>query len=183
VLRQRVTHDLHGGDQELRHLGENRKCATGTFGDVAAPSLHSVAGRPRSRFTSAWPNSPAADRLTPPRNAGTSIGATEDLRNLPLHLRKNNLARLLARRPQGIFVSEFEQGDIGPDLFRKACEFGLKGMVSKRRDSAYRAGRSSNGIKVKNPASPAMKRAKDAVFMTTVRHQTRCVDRRFEERV
>jgi hypothetical protein len=137
---------------------------------------------PRSRFTSAW-NSPAADRLTPPRNAGTSIGATEDLRNLPLHLRKNNLARLLARRPQGIFVSEFEQGDIGPDLFRKACEFGLKGMVSKRRDSAYRAGRSSNGIKVKNPASPAMKRAKDAVFMTTVRHQTRCVDRRFEERV
>ena len=30
----------------------------------------------------------------------------DDLRNLPLHLRKTNLARLLARRPEGIFVSE-----------------------------------------------------------------------------
>jgi ATP-dependent DNA ligase len=29
----------------------------------------------------------------------------EDLRALPLHLRKNNLARLLARRPDGIFIS------------------------------------------------------------------------------
>jgi ATP-dependent DNA ligase len=32
----------------------------------------------------------------------------EDLRPLPLHLRKNNLARLLARRPDGIFVAPFE---------------------------------------------------------------------------
>ena len=68
----------------------------------------------------------------------------EDLRKLPLHLRKNNLARLLARRPQGIFVSEFEQGAIGPDLFRKACEFGLEGLVSKHRERAYRAGPSPN---------------------------------------
>src|SRR6188508_3334750 len=29
----------------------------------------------------------------------------DDLRDLPLHLRKNNLARLLARRPEGIFAS------------------------------------------------------------------------------
>jgi bifunctional non-homologous end joining protein LigD len=62
----------------------------------------------------------------------------EDLRNLPLDLRKNNLARLLARRPEGIFVSEFEQGEIGPDLFRQACKFGLEGLVSKRRDRPYR---------------------------------------------
>ena len=41
-----------------------------------------------------------------------------DLRKLPLHLRKTNLARLMARRPEGIFVSDFEQGQIGPDLFR-----------------------------------------------------------------
>jgi bifunctional non-homologous end joining protein LigD len=74
----------------------------------------------------------------------------DDLRKLPLHLRKTNLARLLARRPEGIFVSEFERGEIGPDLFRKACEFGLEGMVSKRRDSPYRAGRSPNWIKVKS---------------------------------
>jgi bifunctional non-homologous end joining protein LigD len=35
------------------------------------------------------------------------------LRNLPLTLRKTNLARLLARRPDGIFVAPFEQGEIG----------------------------------------------------------------------
>jgi ATP-dependent DNA ligase len=61
----------------------------------------------------------------------------DDLRKLPLHLRKNNLARLLARRPEGIFVSQFEQGEIGPDLFRQACNFGLEGLVSKRRDRPY----------------------------------------------
>jgi bifunctional non-homologous end joining protein LigD len=51
----------------------------------------------------------------------------EDLRKLPLALRKTNLARLLARRPEGIF-SDFEQGEIGPDLFRAACNFGLGGL-------------------------------------------------------
>jgi bifunctional non-homologous end joining protein LigD len=86
----------------------------------------------------------------------------DDLRALPLHLRKNNLARLLARRPEGIFVSEFEQGEIGPDLFRKACEFDLEGLVSKRRDSPYRAGRSPSWVKVKNREHPAMHRVREA---------------------
>jgi bifunctional non-homologous end joining protein LigD len=86
----------------------------------------------------------------------------DDLRKLPLHLRKNQLARLLARRPEGIFVSDFEQGEIGPDLFRAACQMGLEGMVSKRRDSTYRAGRSPNWIKVKNRQHPAMERVKEA---------------------
>jgi bifunctional non-homologous end joining protein LigD len=71
----------------------------------------------------------------------------DDLRDLPLSMRKANLARLLARRPDG---SDFEQGEIGPDLFRKACEFGLEGLVSKRRDRPYQAGRSKHWIKVKN---------------------------------
>jgi bifunctional non-homologous end joining protein LigD len=86
----------------------------------------------------------------------------DDLRKIPLALRKTNLARLLARRPEGIFVNDFEQGEIGPDLFGEACKMGLEGLVSKRRDSTYRSGRSPNWIKVKNPNSPAMKRAKDA---------------------
>ena len=33
-------------------------------------------------------------------------------------MRKTNLARLLARQPDWIFVAPFEQGEIGPDLFR-----------------------------------------------------------------
>ncbi len=86
----------------------------------------------------------------------------EDLRQLPLHLRKTNLARVLAGRPEGIFVAPFEQGEIGPDLFRKACEFELEGLVSKRRDSVYRAGPSPSWIKVKNRQHPAMSRVKDA---------------------
>ena len=45
----------------------------------------------------------------------------DDLRPLPLSLRKTNLTRLLARRPDGIFVAPFERGEIGPDLFRAAC--------------------------------------------------------------
>ena len=86
----------------------------------------------------------------------------EDLRNLPLTMRKTNLARLLARRPEGILVAEFEQGEIGPDLFRKACEFGLEGLVSKRVDRPYRAGRSPDWIKVKNRKHPAMSRVMEA---------------------
>ena len=42
----------------------------------------------------------------------------EDLRKLPLTMRKTNLARLLARRVDGIHLAPFEQGEIGPDLFR-----------------------------------------------------------------
>jgi bifunctional non-homologous end joining protein LigD len=86
----------------------------------------------------------------------------EDLRGLPLTLRKASLARLLARRPDGIFIAPFEQGEIGPDLFRAACNIGLEGMVSKRSDRPYRAGRSKDWIKVKNRRHPALSRVMDA---------------------
>jgi bifunctional non-homologous end joining protein LigD len=85
----------------------------------------------------------------------------DDLRKLPLSMRKTNLARLLARRPEGIFVAPFEAGEIGPDLFRKVCEFGLEGLVSKRRDRPYRAGRSPDWVKMKNRKHPAMTRGED----------------------
>jgi bifunctional non-homologous end joining protein LigD len=86
----------------------------------------------------------------------------EDLRPLPLSLRKTNLVRLLARRPDGIFVAPYEQGEIGPDLFRAACNMGLEGLVSKRVDRPYRGGRSPDWVKVKNRKHPAMERVKDA---------------------
>ncbi|MGY8664253.1 DNA ligase [Bradyrhizobium sp. UFLA05-109] len=69
----------------------------------------------------------------------------EDLRRLPLSMRKTNLARLLARRPDGIFVAPFEQGEIGPDPFSAACRMGLEGLVSKRCDRPYQGGRSKTG--------------------------------------
>ena len=45
----------------------------------------------------------------------------DDLRKLPLSMRKTNLDKLLARRPEGVIVNPFERGEIGPDLFRAAC--------------------------------------------------------------
>ena len=86
----------------------------------------------------------------------------EDIRKLPLSMRKANLSRLLARRVDGIFLSDFEQGEIGPDLFRHACLMGLEGLVSKHRDRPYRAGRSPHWIKIKNRKHPAMSRVMDS---------------------
>jgi hypothetical protein len=83
-------------------------------------------------------------------------------RGLPLSMRKTNLARLLARRPDGIFAAPFEQGEIGPGLFRAACNMGLESLVSKRADRRYRAGRCTHWVKVKNPKHPAMARVKDS---------------------
>jgi bifunctional non-homologous end joining protein LigD len=82
----------------------------------------------------------------------------DDLRKLPLHLRKNALERLLARRPDGIFINPFERGELGPDLFEAACRMGLEGLVSKRRDRPYQAGRSKHWLKIKNRKHPAMTR-------------------------
>ena len=45
----------------------------------------------------------------------------DDLRKLPLHLRKTNLAR----RADAIHLAPFEQGEIGPDLFKTACDMML----------------------------------------------------------
>ena len=85
----------------------------------------------------------------------------EDLRKLPLSMRKTNLARLLARRVDGIHLAPFEQGQIGPDLFRHACLMGLEGMVSKHRESTYRGGRFRHWIKVKNRQHPAFSHVQD----------------------
>ena len=82
-------------------------------------------------------------------------GDGDDYRRLPLSMRKANLARLLARRTEGIFLAPFEQGEIGPDLFRHACLMGLEGMVSKHAQRAYGVGRCKHWMKVKNPNQPA----------------------------
>jgi len=86
----------------------------------------------------------------------------DDLRKLTLSIRKANLERLLARRPEGIFINPFERGEIGPDLFRAACRMGLEGLVSKRRDRPYQAGRSKHWVKVKNRKHLTMSRVMDA---------------------
>jgi hypothetical protein len=56
----------------------------------------------------------------------------------------------------GIFLSDFEQGEIGPDRL-----LGLEGMVSKHRDRPYRAGRSPHWVEVRNWQHPAFGRMLD----------------------
>jgi bifunctional non-homologous end joining protein LigD len=68
----------------------------------------------------------------------------------------------LARRLEGILVNPFERGAISPDLFQAACDMGLEGLVSKRRDRPYQAGRSKHWIKIKNRKHPAISRVMDA---------------------
>lgn len=55
----------------------------------------------------------------------------DDLRDLPLSMRKTHLERLLRGRPDGIFVNPFEIGAIGPKLFQAACSMVLEGLVSQ----------------------------------------------------
>ena len=97
-----------------------------------------------------WPSSRKHDDEVQFYAFDILVSEGEDLRKLPRSMRRTNLTRLLARRVDGIFLSDFEQGEIGPDLFRHACLVGLEGMVSKHRESAYRGGRFRHWIKVKN---------------------------------
>jgi bifunctional non-homologous end joining protein LigD len=68
----------------------------------------------------------------------------------------------VARQPDGIFVAPFERARSVPTCFVRLAKWGLEGLVSKRRDRPYRAGRSPDWIKVKNRSHPAMERVKDA---------------------
>ena len=82
----------------------------------------------------------------------------DDLRREPLEVRKATLTSLLikARRP-GIRLNEHIEAD-GPTVFAHACKMGLEGIVSKRKNSSYRSGRSRDWLKSKNPASAAVMR-------------------------
>lgn len=57
---------------------------------------------------------------------------------------------MLAGRSDGNLLNDYEQVAIGPDLFGHACWMGFEGLVSKRKDSRYKAGRSPEWIKIKN---------------------------------
>ena len=81
----------------------------------------------------------------------------EDMRRDPLSVRKATLASLLARAAPGLRLNEHIEAD-GPDVFHHACMLGLEGIVSKRKDSRYRSGRSPDWLKSKNPSAPAVRR-------------------------
>lgn len=72
------------------------------------------------------------------------------LRRTPLGERKQVLARLLAgsELPDALRYSDHVQGN-GRSFFHQACTHGLEGVVSKRRDSPYVAGRGKDWRKSK----------------------------------
>jgi bifunctional non-homologous end joining protein LigD len=82
----------------------------------------------------------------------------DDLRREPLAVRKATLASLLRRATPGLQFNEHMDHEDGPLVFAHACKLGVEGIVSKRRDSPYRSGRSPNWIKSKNPNAPAVRR-------------------------
>jgi bifunctional non-homologous end joining protein LigD len=84
----------------------------------------------------------------------------KDLRPMPLSERRAKLARLLARASTGIVFNEHTDVE-GVVVFRRACKLGLEGIVSKRLTAPYHSGPSRDWIKVKNPDSPAMRRARE----------------------
>jgi bifunctional non-homologous end joining protein LigD len=81
----------------------------------------------------------------------------DDLRRDPLEVRKATLRSMLAKAGLGLRFNEHMEGD-GSTVFAHTCKLGLEGIVSKRKDSAYRSGRSPDWLKMKNPAAPAVKR-------------------------
>jgi ATP dependent DNA ligase domain len=78
----------------------------------------------------------------------------DDLRREPLEVHKATLASVLS---PGLRVNEHIEAD-GPTVFGHACKMGLEGIVSKRKTSTYRSGRSPDWLKFKNPACAAVKR-------------------------
>jgi bifunctional non-homologous end joining protein LigD len=81
----------------------------------------------------------------------------DDLRRDPLEGRKATLEMILAKAGPGIRFNEHMEAD-GEIVFRHACKLGLEGIVSKRKDSSYRSGRSPDWLKMKNANAPAVKR-------------------------
>ncbi|HXV26389.1 MAG TPA: DNA ligase D [Alphaproteobacteria bacterium] len=72
-----------------------------------------------------------------------------DLTQVPLGDRKELLRELLPQGQEGrIRFSDHVEGR-GPDFLRQACRLGLEGVVSKRRDLPYRAGRVGSWMKAK----------------------------------
>jgi bifunctional non-homologous end joining protein LigD len=59
-------------------------------------------------------------------------------------VRKATVANVLGRVAPGLRLNEHIEDD-GPTVFAHACKLGLEGIVSKRRDSSYRSGRSRTG--------------------------------------
>src|SRR5213594_1587262 len=70
-----------------------------------------------------------------------------DVRPLPLEQRKALLEQVMPRVGPIKYLSHFEQD--GEALYEQVVKMGLEGIVAKKADSSYRAGRSPNWLKIR----------------------------------
>jgi ATP-dependent DNA ligase len=86
--------------------------------------------------------------------------AGKDRRHDSLIERRAHLGRLLTDAPPGLLFNKWIDGaeHDGAMVFKHICSLGFEGIVSKRKDSRYVAGRSPYWLKMENPASKAMRR-------------------------
>jgi len=76
--------------------------------------------------------------------------ARSDLRNLPLHERRARLAALVGRPAKRAVIRMTPALTDRPEsLLAKACQRGEEGVISKRVDAKYHAGRSRDWLKIK----------------------------------
>ncbi|MEH2512162.1 bifunctional non-homologous end joining protein LigD [Nitrobacteraceae bacterium AZCC 1564] len=71
-----------------------------------------------------------------------------DLKAVAYTQRKQMLKRLLAKASDTFVFVDYVEAD-GDEIFGKACEMGLEGLVAKRADAPYRSGRQESWIKLK----------------------------------
>jgi bifunctional non-homologous end joining protein LigD len=83
-----------------------------------------------------------------------------DLRSCPIEERKQHLAWASRERTYGMALNSTYDGD-GALIYQHACGLGCEGIVSKRLGSPYRAGRTDQWLKMKNPDAPAVRRERE----------------------
>jgi ATP-dependent DNA ligase len=83
-----------------------------------------------------------------------------DIRLRPIEERKQHLAWALRQRHPGISLNATYDG-AGAAIYGHACALGCEGIVSKRLGSPYRAGRTEQWLKMKNPEAPAVRRERE----------------------
>lgn len=95
----------------------------------------------------------------------------EDLRKLPLLERKVRLKELLRRSKRVRYLNHIETE--GERFFAAAAELELEGIVAKRADSPYPAGRTRNWLKIKTGAGRENIRARARWNVRPMRGLTR----------
>ena len=154
----RILAELDGGT--VRLLSRRFKDWTAEFPDVVA----AVAGLPARRalldgeVAAVQPDGRTSFQALQNGRAGAHIAYFvfdllaldgDDLTALPLEERKARLARLVQARPPGVIKYSDHVIGSGRAFFTLACQRGLEGIISKRRDKPYLPGRGPTWQKTK----------------------------------